>query len=59
MSNIECPNELKSVVLWYMDRCIATVNKIEKETKKKKPIETICFLNKAYLAFKQIDILVH
>ncbi|RCI07265.1 hypothetical protein CU098_010616 [Rhizopus stolonifer] len=50
-------NELKTVVLWHMDRCVATVNNIEKDTKKKKPLETICFLNKVQLAFKQIDIL--
>ncbi|CEI89483.1 hypothetical protein RMCBS344292_03838 [Rhizopus microsporus] len=50
-------HESTFVVLWYMNGCTATVYKKEKNNEKKEPIKTICFANKAYLAFKQIDCL--
>lgn len=47
----------KTVVLWYLEGCIATFYELQ-DDKKKVPIDTVCFRDKAYLAFRQVDILV-
>lgn len=53
-------NEVKSVVLWYLNGCLATFYKAQQddEPKKKVLIDTISFTNKAYLAYRQVNILV-
>lgn len=47
----------KTVVLWYLEGCIATFYELQDDGKKI-PIDTVCFRDKAYLAFRQVDILV-
>lgn len=52
-------NEDRSVVLWYMNGCIATFYQSDQEQQRKKvPVDTISFTNKAYLAFRKVNLLV-
>jgi hypothetical protein len=55
--SIAVKNEFKSVVLWHMNGCIATLYE-QKQEQKRVPIDTISFTNKAYLAFQKVDELV-
>jgi hypothetical protein len=56
--SIAAKNEFKSVVLWHMDGCIATFYEQKQDQKRKVPIDTISFTNKADFAYKKVDELV-
>lgn len=56
--SIAAKDEFKSVVLWHMNGCIATIYEQTQDQKRKVPVDTISFTNKAYLAFHRVDELV-